>query len=262
MGSLGTFRLGVDSLGGSRNLLGPLTFLQLGQLATQRCGANNVTLTTMQDQTGESQRFVQWTGDAWIELQTLHDDWEWMKSSQFIGGGVAFIPQSGQSVCSFGTAAGDLGITSNMFGKWDVGSFRNYTTSAGVTSEIFMTHIKKYQAWFDAYEYGANRNVKTRPVAFAVGPNYEICVGPPSNGLYTVTGDFYFAPTPMIEDSDTPLGLPDEHYLAIVGRVMMYYADYESAPEVMNAGQKLWNRHIFELERQRGPRTRGAAALA
>ena len=38
----------------------------------------------------ELQRIINWVGDAWNEIQTAHDDWDWMRSSVLLGGGVTF----------------------------------------------------------------------------------------------------------------------------------------------------------------------------
>lgn len=239
-----------------------MNFLQLGQRLSVECGAANVSLTTMQNLTGEAARFYNWVGTAWIELQTLHDDWEWMRSSALNSGGVSFVPLSGVPVCPLGTGAGTVGLLATNFGgKWVKDSFRNYTTSVGFIDEIFIQEVS-YDWWRDAIMYGAMRNVRTRPHIFAIAPDKSICVGPPSNGLYTVTGDYYAAPSSMSADIDTPTGLPNQYHMSIVYKAMVYYGYYEAAPEVKERGQDGWDEILTQLERQYGPRAHMAGALA
>lgn len=240
-----------------------MNFLQLGQNLARECGANNVNLTTMVAQSGENLRFVNWVAQAWSELQTLHDDWEWMRSSALLGGGVSFVPVAGAagSNCAFGTSPGQIGILDTAWGKWCKDSFRNYVTSVGTNSEIFMPAVG-YDYWRDSYMYGANRQVQTRPVSIAIAPDKSLCVGPPSNGLYTVYGDYYRAPTVMSLDADTPTGLALPYQWAIIYKGMTYYASYEAAPEVMARGDDGWGEIVSELERQYGPRVRMGRALA
>jgi hypothetical protein len=239
-----------------------MNYLQLGQRLATECGATNVTLNSMLNQQGEQQRFVNWVNTSWNELQTLHDDWEWMRSSSLLGQGVSFVPDPGQASIPLGTGPGTIGLDPLLFGgKWAKASFRNYTTSVGPRSEIFMTDIR-YDFWRDAYMYGANRDVKTRPVALAIGPDKSLCIGPPSNGQYTVTGDYYQAPSAMTADLDIPVGLPPQYHMAIVYKGMIFYGSYEAAPEVMERGLDGFGELLTQLERQYGPRARMAAALA
>ncbi len=237
-----------------------MNFLSLAQRLVLECGVSG-TLSTTASQTGSLGRIVTWVNQAWQELQTEHDDWDWMLSSNLLGAGVSFATVAGQASYPLGTAAGTSGVAVANFGKWARDSFRNYTTSVGVSNEMFLDWVP-YDTWRDAYMLGAMRTVQTRPVAFAIGPDKSICLGPPPNALYTVTGDFYVAPTLMAVDTDVP-ALPDAHFhMAIVYKAMMMYAGYESAPEVFQRGQQGYASLLKELEAKRAPEMSFAGALA
>jgi len=239
-----------------------MNFLELGQRLTIECGAGNVQLTTMQNQKGEALRFVNWVSQAWNELQTVFDCWEWMRSSSLLGAGVSFVADPGQAVVPLGTGPGQIGLDPKDFGgKWVEDSFRNYVTSFGFRSEIFLESIS-YDWWRDAYMYGANRAVQTRPVVIAVGPGKEICLGPPSNGLYTTTGDYYRSPAIMAQDTDIPAGLPTQYHMAIIYKGMEYYGAYEAATEVVARGEEGYGNQLFELTRRYGPRVKMGGPLA
>lgn len=211
-----------------------MTRLQLVQRLAQECGIDEPSATT--GQTGEDLRLVNWIDQAWSEVQSKRQDWRWMRSSNILGAGVSFTTTAGEPVYALGTDPGDVGVLPDNFTAWVKGSFRNYLTSVGYTGEIFMDSIG-YEAWLDGYMYGAMRNVQTRPVAVAIGPNNELCLGPPPTSDYTITGDYFMAPSAMAADDDTPTGLPQQFHMVIVYLAMTYYARYESAPEVLDAGQ-------------------------
>lgn len=238
-----------------------MTFLQLVNRLITECGVSGGPLVTVASQTGSLGRCVNWVGDAWNELQTLHDDWIWMRSSNILGAGVSFVPLAGLPTCTLGIGAGQVGVATDSFGKWDRTTFRDYPTSVGVSSEIFLDCID-FDVWRNDYMLGAMRTVQTRPTVIAIGPDQSLNVGPPSNGLYTVTGDYYMAPTLMALDADVPLGLPLRFHLLIVYMAMLKYAGYESAMDVYQRAIAETNRLMAPLEAARLPMMSFSGALA
>lgn len=243
-----------------------MNYLQLCQRTAQECGvassaAITSTLTTVIGAQGSLGRICNWVADAWNELQMLHDDWDWMRSSNLLGAGVSFTTVAGQASYPLGTTAGTVGVDVDSFGKWDRDSFRNYATAGGFSGEMFLDEIP-YDTWRNAYMLGAMRTVQTRPVAIAVGPDQSLCLGPPPDGLYTITGDYFVAPSVLAADIDTPAGLPTRFHLLIVYRAMMKYAGYESAPEVMERGSSENMRMYAQLEALRAPFISFGGALA
>jgi hypothetical protein len=96
----------------------------------------------------------------------------------------------------------------------------------------------------------------------AVGPDQSLNLGPPPNGLYTVTADYFVAPSLLVLDTDIPAGLPARFHLLIVYRTMMKYAGYESAPEVYQRGSEEHGRMYARLQAVRAPRMAFGGALA
>ena len=237
-----------------------MNFLTLSQRLQLECGVSG-TLSTTAGQTGSLNRLVSWIGTAWEELQAEHDDWDFMKSSNLLGSGVSFTTVAGTAYYTLGTGAGTVGVTAANFGKWDRTAFRNYTTTVGTNNEMYLDWIP-YDTWRNAYMFGAMRSVQTRPVAVAIGPDNSVCLGPPPNALYTVTGDYFIAPTTMSQDTDTPTGLPVRYHMAIVYKAMEYYGSYEAAPEVLQRGQSSYKRLLAELEALRLPEISFAGSLA
>jgi hypothetical protein len=241
-----------------------LNFLALCQRAITECGvASNAAIATViptvVGASGSVGRVVNWVGDAFNELQEEHDDWNWMRSSNILGAGVAFQTVAGQYSYPLGTGVGTVGVAA--IGKWDREAFRNYTTSFGFQNEMFLDEVP-FDIWRNSYMLGAMRAVKTRPVVIAIGPDLSLNLGPPPDGSYTVTGDYFAAPTVMALDTDTPINLPVQFHLLIVYRAMMKYGGYESAPEVYQRGSEESMRMSAQLEALRAPEITAGGALA
>lgn len=234
--------------------------LQLAQRLALECGVSG-TLSTTIGQTGSLGRVVTWVDQGWNDLQTEHDDWNWMRSSNLLGSGMSFTTVAGQASYPLGTGAGTCGIPLTSFTKWDTETFRCYVTSAGTSNETFLDEIP-FDTWRDSYMLGAMRTVQTRPVAVAIGPDQSICLGPPPNALYTITGDYFSAPSIMAADTDTPTGLPAPYHMLIVYKGMMMYAGYEAAPEVFQRGASGYALMLAQLENINLPDISFSGALA
>ena len=244
----------------------PLNFLDLCQRAAVECGVASNTaigtaLSTVVGATGSLGRIVNWVNDGWTDIQMDHDDWDWMRSSSILGGGVSFATVAGQASYPLGTGAGTVGVAVTSFGKWDRGTIWSYTTANGFSDEINLGEVP-FSVWRATYMSNANRNVRSRPTVFAVGPDQSLCLGPNVNANYTVTGDYFVAPTGMTVDADVPTGLPQRFYMLLVYRVMMKYGGYESAPEVYQRGSQENAGMYAQLQAVRAPRIGWGAALA
>lgn len=246
-----------------------MNLLQLCQRVGLEAGVSGA-ITTAQNQTGESGRVVTWVTSAWNDLQTIHDDWAWMRSSYILaaegggfepGQGLTFNSVAGQPIYTFGTGTGYNGVQLANFQKWVRGSFYCYPTATGFIAETPLDLID-YDVWRNTYMLGANRNVQTRPVAIAIGPDMSICLGPPPAAGYTVTGDYYAAPSQMSADTDTPTGLPAAQHMIIAWKALLDYAGYEAAPEVLQRAERHYESMLSQLEAIRLPEVGFAGALA
>jgi hypothetical protein len=184
-----------------------------------------------------------------------------MRSSVLLGGGVTVATIAGQASYPLGTGAGTVGVAVDAFGKWDRETFRAYPTAVGFQGEDYLDEVP-FDTWRDSYMFGAQRSIKTRPVVVAVGPDQSLNLGPPPNGLYTVTADYFVAPSEMVADTDVPVGLPTRFHMLIVYYAMQKYAGYESAPEVMQRGASESTRMYAQLQAIRAPRIGFGGALA
>lgn len=259
-----------------------MNFLALCRRAATECGvassiAVNTALPTTAGAVGSLARIVNWVNDAWTDIQCAHDDWDWMRSSSLLGAGVSFRTVAGQASYPLGVPSGDwggdfggdftqagagtVGIDPELFGKWDRETFRCFPTAVGFQGEQWLDEIP-FDYWRDCYMFGAQRAVQTRPTVIAVGPDQSLCLGSPPNDQYTITGDYFVAPSEMAADTDIPAGLPTRFHMLVVYLAMQKYAGYESAPEVMQRGATEGARISAQLQAARAPRLTFGSALA
>lgn len=231
-----------------------MDFLGLCQRTRQECGISGSGPTTVVGQSGNLQRLIDWVNTAWMDIQTTHQDWNWLRTT------MTFTTVSGQATYALGTGAGTCGVSVATFGMWNRDTFRNYPTAVGNRGEVFMDFIH-FQTWRDTYQYGALRYTTTRPVQMSISPEKSICLGPTPNGDYTISGDYYLAPSLMSADADVP-ALPAQYHMAIVYRAMMSYGAYESAPEVYQRGELEFGKLMRRMTADRLPETTWAGALA
>lgn len=243
-----------------------MNYLALCQRTAIECGvapsaAIQTVLPTVVGATGSLGRVVGWVSDAFSDIQMDCDAWDFMRSSSLLGAGVSFQTVAGQASYPLGTGAGTVGIGADTLGKWDAETFRCFPTAVGFQGEIAMGDVT-FDEWRDVYMFGAMRSQKTQPYVIAVGPDLSLCLGPPPNSLYTITGDYFVAPTDMVADTDIPFGLPTRFHMLIVYRAMMKYGGYESAPEVYQRGSEENNGMYAQLMALRAPKITWGGPLA
>lgn len=243
-----------------------MNFLQLAQRAAVECGvASNTAIVTAMPTTigatGSLGRIVNWINDSWTDIEMDQEDWDWMRSSQILGAGVSFQTIAGQASYPLGTGPGTVGVDPELFGKWDRETVWSFTTANGFRDEINLGEFT-FDQWRSVYMSNANRDVRSRPQAFAVGPDQSLCLGPNVNSNYTVTADYFVAPSVMVADTDIPVGLLSRFHMLIVYRTMLKYGGYESAPEVYERGKKEGDGMYAQLMSVRAPRMTFGGALA
>jgi len=222
--------------------LSPSTFLDLVQRMSLECQLAGDPPSTVTGATGETLTLAMWIANAWTEIQTKYTDWAFMLQSP----GASFTTVAAQTSYTPTQAGVPLGVSS-----WKKGTFRSYLTATGTPAEIRMTWVP-YDTWRDAYNIGALRTSQVQPVIYSIHPNQQnILIQCPLAG-YTITNDYFLAPTTLAADADVSL-LPAQFTLAIVGQAMMNYGMSESSAEVFKRGEGLYNRYMNKLEMLRLP---------
>ena len=225
-----------------------MTFLELVNRLRLESGVVGTDLVTLSSLSAEMARLKAWISNSWLDLQSIHQDWDWMRKS------ASFPTVAGQGIYTLA----DMAITDH--GKWNELTFRNYSTSMGTNSEVFMSNMQ-YDTWRNTYYYNALRNTRSRPMEIAVSPDKGICLGPVPGAGYTITGDYWHAPTALVDPTDTP-DMPAHFHMAIVWKALMTYGLFEAAPEAKLRGEMEFTKFLQRLENDRKIRFNFGGALA
>jgi hypothetical protein len=196
----------------------------------------------------EYARLRDWVDEAWLDIQGTLEDWQWMRSS-----------------CSFATVAGQATYTAAQAGVTDLGnwtrdSWRLYPTATGTPGEQFLEYID-YERWRDGYQFSTLRTTETQPLVMTITPAKAIGLGPTPAAGYTVTGDYFTAPSTMTLDAQIP-ALPEQFHMLIVYRAMMFFGASEAASEVYQEGQIEFERMMRRLQLNQLPELGSPPPLA
>lgn len=194
------------------------TFLELCQRTRELAGiSGNGPISTL-NQTGENLRVVNWTRQAWVDIQNRNATWAFLRKE-----------------FSFQTVPGQQVYTPAQAGMADVrelsetDTVRCFLTSVGVGDEQYMVPWG-WPVFKDTYMYGLQ--VPARPVVFSVRPEDKaIALGAIPDQVYTVKGVYYARAAKLVAPSDVPT-IPEQYDEIIPYRAIMKYAGYEAAPEV------------------------------
>lgn len=223
----------------------PMTYVELTDRLRVECGVSGSTLLTVQNLSGELQRLANWIADAWNEIQTSRDDWQFKRQ------GFSFTTIANQQ--SY-TVNGDLARqrTATGFADWKEDSFWIYNTALGVSDQEPIA--KMDWDWFREMYIRGPQNAQ-RPMTYSIDPQFTLWFGPLPDTTYNITGEYWTQPFALSLDTDVPT-MPNRFHMLIVYEAMKKYAGYEAASEVyqrgVTEGGKLW----AQLEKDQLPPVR------
>jgi hypothetical protein len=190
---------------------------------------------TVVGQTGEYKRVVEWIKQAWIDIQTRHIDWNFMRGT--------FTLTTVNGTAEY--AASDASLTDLDF--WPTTRLKIYATST--SDETDMDYVS-YDEFFETYMLGS---IGTgRPFFYTITPDNKLRMYPTPDTGYTVYGDYYKQPTTLAANSDVPACKARYHQI-IVWHALLKYARYEAATEVVNDAMLNFRRMMSQMERTELP---------
>ena len=207
-------------------------YLTLVQDLHAEVGAAGVAPTAVTGQTGEARRLVNWIKRADTKVQTKWINWKFLRA-EFNTANVTT-----QSIATLSKPA--------TLHTWDWTTFKI----------IFPGETDKNPIEVVEYDKIKNDILDTNegpPQRVIIMPNNDLMFEPVPDGAYTIEADYYLKPVPLAANTDISL-IPEEyHDSVILGRAMIYYANYENAPEIRTQGQELYGEGIAELENHQLP---------
>lgn len=212
-----------------------MNYLQLAQRLREKCRISGSGPAAVTGQAGEMLRVVNWTNEAWLDIQRIHPNWNWMQAD------VSFNTVAQQA--SYTPA--QCGITD--LGAWDkVESWRAYPTATGTAGEQFLDWISRDE-WRDLYQFSSLRTSYGFPQNVAELADRSVGLGQTPDAVYTVVGKYFKTPSSLVANTDEP-GMPEGFHWLVIYRAMMMYATSEVAPEVYQEGAREFNRMVRRLE--------------
>ena len=202
-----------------------MTFLELCKALRRETSVSGTGPNAVTGQTGESARLVNWINQANTEIQLFRSDWKFL-----------WAEGSFNTIASQGTydiaLAGDMGGGGNVISDFGVFELFDPLTGGGPRLSIGGTNISLL-TWgeYDPLNYSG----EAQPYEMVVRPDGKWTMLSTPDAVYAVAFNYYKTPTLLAADSDVSV-IPTLYHDAIVSRAMMYYAEYEDAPELMSAG--------------------------
>lgn len=219
-----------------------MNFLQLAQELSSEVGASGNGPSSVLGQTGLSKRLVNWTAKAWMEIQGLHNTWNWMRypfSWETVAGTGDYLPSAITN-----TLTGDV-MTDMRY--WYKDTFRCQKKSIGIQDEQWLVEWE-YYVFRNTYRF--NVQVDGRPVVFAENPQGKaIMLGQKPDDVYIITGEYQRKAWALVNDGDVP-DIPDAYHMMIVYKAMISYGMYEAAAEVVQRGEAQYQALLTQLERE------------
>lgn len=206
------------------------TFLQLSQQLWYELKLSGTAPSAVTGQVGVKRECCRWIAESAYQIEMLWTDWEflWTQWSQSTTADTANYSNS------------------STVRKWDTESF----TLDGTTDSYVRLVYIKYKKWRDAYSHGDKDSGK--PWGFTVLPDKSVTLEPPPDDVYTLTADYWIAPTKMTGNSDTP-SIPTRFERIIIARAKMMYAEQYGDQDILATAGAEYNLLLKKLEGEELP---------
>jgi hypothetical protein len=205
------------------------TFLELVQQLHRDCGAAGTEPSAVTGLTGEAKRLANWIiqADNYIQLKWVN--WKFLRSTY-----------STPTVASTATAAKPAGLK-----YWDFKTFK--IIEPGETDKNPLPAIE-----YDKVKADILDTSEDIPWRVIVMPDNSLQFEPIPDDAYTIEADFYTVPTLLAANTDVS-DIPPEYHQIIIGRAMILYANFESAPEIKDQGEEIYVEQLALLENDQLP---------
>lgn len=233
-----------------------MSWLQLVNRVRHEAGASGADLTSLGGTlSAENTRIKEWCNEAWIDIQRLHAQWQFMLSD------FSFTTTIGLGVYTAAT----LSTPITAFKNWKLDTFRAYNTAAGFPDEQLLPYLP-FASFRNMYLFGDMRTTQTRPTFYSVDQSKALRLGPLPDAIYTVNGQYWRLPEGFAADTDTPQGtapaFTEDYHMLIVWKALESYALFESAQEVLTRALREGTKVLSRLQIDQLPTMGYGAPLA
>lgn len=178
---------------------------------------------TVNGQSGEIARVVNWIAQANVDLQSLYFDWKFLWKAHTFN----TVP---------GTAIQDK-----------PSNYHHYDRDKAQIGNVRHVEVVEYESW-EGYDDGATG----QPHTIVILPDGNVQLYPKPDKAYTVTLPYYRTPQILASDNDIPL-IPETYHDLIWMRAVIKYGYYEAAPEMLQRVQAEYPQRLAALEANQLP---------
>jgi len=211
------------------------TFLELVQDLHAEVGAAGVAPTTVVNQTGEAKRLVNWIKRADQQVKRLYENWKFLRAEY-----------SQATTATVNTLAKPAALK-----FWDVSSEKNTFKCLynGDTDKSLIDVVE-----FDDVKDEILDTDSGPPDRIIIMPDNSLLIEPTPDAAHTIYADYYVTAesTILANNSDVSV-IPEEFHDVILARAMIFYANYENAPEIKTQGTELYTEVLARLENSQLP---------
>ncbi len=206
------------------------TFLEIVQELHEEVGASGQVPASVTSQKGEAKRMVNWVRRADEYVQLLWHNWKFLRSE--------YDEVTTVDVVQLPTVQGAQ--------FWDEDTFKYYDAGGG--TDPYQMDVVEY----DDIKNEVRDQSKAAPYQVIIMPDNTLEVQPIPDDVYRITGDVYLRPTLLQADDDVS-SIPEQYHRVILGRAMVLYANFESAPEMKEQGSEIYAETLTRLQNSQLP---------
>lgn len=208
-----------------------MDFLTLCQRLRQETGISDSGPSSIDGQTGDLKRIVDWTNESWMRIQSSRQDWLYMwataTSALSVGNPEFTLPATVENVI-------------------DV-----YVDNAIRLERI---EYRDYRAQYRSLNTG-------RPTVYAIRHDGVMVLNAIPDIAYSIDYEYFKTPAYMVNGIDVP-GLPERFHMLIVWGALAEYGMFDEAPELIQKGRLNYEQIMAELVLDQTPSMSLPGALA
>ena len=207
------------------------SYLELVQDLHEEVGAAGIEPQGVTGLSGEASRLANWIKRADEYVQLKYVNWKFLRT---------LFTVSNTTQQGIPTLSAPAGIR-----YWDRKTFRI----------IYPGETEKYPIHVDEYDTVKTDILDTEegvPDRIIIMPDNSLMFEPVPDGVYTINADYYVRPTLLAASADVS-AIPEEFHRVILGRAMILYANFESAPEIKDQGEEIYVEQLALLENDQLP---------
>lgn len=207
------------------------TYLELVQDLHNEVGAAGIEPQGVTGLSGEAERLALWVkrADEYVQLKWVN--WKFLRN-EFT---VSNITTQGIATLS----------APSTLRYWDE---KTFTITPPGSTEKYPLDVVEY----DKIKRDILDTNEGYPDRVIIMPDNTLKFEPVPNGAYTINADYYVRPTLLAATTDVS-AIPEEFHRVIIGRAMILYANFESAPEIKDQGQEIYIEQLALLENDQLP---------